>query len=478
VPMRIFDQPNGRTDWNLPIYSTLLKILTNPIYAGAYAFGKTNARTSVVDGRARKTAGHKKARREWTVLIQEHHSGYISWEQYERHQAMIAANTHMKSRMQPQAGRGGKALLAGFLRCRRCGRMLHVSYTGRRAVVLRYHCKGAQINHGEDWCISFGGLRTDEAVANEVLRAIGGNAVEAALEAAEAMRRQRGEQRKSLELELEQGRYEVRISARRYEAVDPDNRLVAAELEMRWNAALHRVQELENRLRDFDVNSPAPPVPDKELLLSLAQDLPAVWNASTADMRLKQRIVRILIEEIVADVDEEKHEIALLIHWAGGRHSELRIRKNGTGKHQRCTGAEAIEVVRRMSGKFPDEQIAATLNRLGLRTGVGNPWSTQRVYNLRHYHDLPNNKVSRANLPVVTLEEAAYRLDISSTSVRRLIERRVLPATQVVACAPWEVPVESLENEAVLNAVQNIKKRVRVASTQNEQGEGLLFSNI
>jgi hypothetical protein len=127
--------------------------------------------------------------------------------------------------------------------------------------VLRYQCKGAQINHGEDWCISFGGLRTDEAVANEVLRAIGGNAVEAALEAAETMRRQIHEQRRTLELELEQGRYEAKIAARRYEAVDPDNRLVAAELEVRWNAALRKVEELENRLRDFNFVSPALPVP-------------------------------------------------------------------------------------------------------------------------------------------------------------------------------------------------------------------------
>jgi DNA invertase Pin-like site-specific DNA recombinase len=478
LPMRIFDQPNGRTVWSLPIYTTLLKVITNPIYAGAYAFGKTNARTSIVDGRARKTAGHKKPRREWTVLIQDHHSGYISWEQYERHQAMVAANTHMKSRMQPQAGRGGKALLAGLLRCRRCGRMLHVSYTGRRGVVLRYQCKGAQINHGEDWCISFGGLRTDEAVANEVLRAIGGNAVEAALEATETIRRQRHEQRKSLELELEQGRYEAKIAARRYEAVDPDNRLVAAELEVRWNDALRRVAALENRLRDFDVMSPGPPVPDKELLLSLAQDLPAVWNAPAADMRLKQRIVRILIEEIVADVDEEKRKIVLLIHWAGGRHSELNIQKNGLGKHQRCTGVDAIEVVRQMSGKFPDEQIAATLNRLGLRTGAGNAWSTQRVYGLRHYHDLPNNKLSRASLPVVTLEEAAYRLGISSTSVRRLIDQKVLAATQVVPCAPWEILAESLTDETVLKAVNDIKKRVRFPQTQTQQDEGPMFSNI
>ena len=256
------EQSGGRTVWKLPIYNIVLKILSNPIYAGAYAFGKTHARTSIVDGRARKTTGHKKARCEWTVLLRDHHSGYISWEQYDHNQAMIAANAHMKSRMGPQAGRGGKALLSGLLRCRRCGRMLHVSYTGRHSVVLRYQCKGAHINHGEDWCISFGGLRTDQAVADEILRAIGGNAVEAALEAADKMRQQRQEQRRSLELELEQARYEAKLAARRYEAVDPDNRLVAAELELRWNAALRKAGELQDRLCGFDLSADTPTIPE------------------------------------------------------------------------------------------------------------------------------------------------------------------------------------------------------------------------
>ena len=477
IPMRIFDQPGGQTVWSLPVYNTVLKLLTNPIYAGAYAFGKTKARTTVIDGRARKTAGHKKPRSEWTVLIPDHHLGYISWEQYERNQAKIASNTHMKSRMEPKAGRGGKALLSGLLRCRRCGRMLNVSYTGRRAVVVRYQCRGAQINHGEDWCISFGGIRVDEAIANEVLRAIGGNAVEAALEAAEKMRQQRQDQRRSVELELEQARYEAKLAARRYEAVDPDQRLVAAELEARWNVALKKIQELENRLREFDLGTKLPAIPDKEVLLSLAQDLPAVWNSPATDMRLKQRIVRILIEEVVANVDKDKEEVILLLHWAGGRHSELRVKKNGTGHHQRCTSVEAVEVVRQMSGKFPDEEIAATLNRLGLRTGAGNTWSVQRVYALRHYHDLPNNKVSHAKTDVVTLQEAAHRLGVSPSSVQRMIEQKVLAATQVIACAPWEISIDALNSSAVQQSVKNTKNRVRAPRTRNMVGQSLLFSD-
>ena len=116
--------------WKVPVYSNIRAILTNPIYAGAYAFGKTETRTHIVNGRARKTVGHPKPRREWTVLIQDHHLGYISWEEYERNQAMMAANNHMQSGAEPKAGRGGRALLSGLLRCRRCGRMLQVSYIG------------------------------------------------------------------------------------------------------------------------------------------------------------------------------------------------------------------------------------------------------------------------------------------------------------------------------------------------------------
>ena len=474
LPMRSRDQPEGRTMWGPAVYSALLRLLSNPIYGGAYAFGKTKTRTSVIEGRARKTEGHKKPRAEWTVLIPDHHCGYISWEQYERNQSLMAANVHMKSRMEAKAGRGGRALLSGLLRCRRCGRMLYVSYSGSQGMVLRYQCKGAHLRHGDPRCVSFSGLRVDGAVAGEVLRAIGGNAVEAAVEAAEKMRRHWQDQRRAVELELEQARYEAKLSARRYEAVDPDNRLVAAELEARWNAALKKAQELEARLRDFDVGTKMPAIPDKEILLSLAEDLPAVWNSPATEAGLKQRIVRILVEELVVDVDEENKEIELLIHWAGGRHSELRVSKRGRGQPGQATGMEAIEVVRRMCGKFADGEIAATLNRLSLRTGAGNGWNAQRVYGLRRHHEMPN-EVSKAENRTVTLQQAAARLGVSELNVRRMIEQKVLPATQVVPSAPWEIPPDALTSPSVQQAIDSLRRRRRPPTPSAEES-ALLFS--
>jgi hypothetical protein len=256
-------------------------------------------------------------------LIKEHHPGYLSWDEYERNQAMIAANAHMHSGGEPKAGRGGTALLSGLLRCRRCARMMQVFYPGK---MIRYMCIAGR-RYGEDTCISFGGMRVDAAVSKEVLEAVSGNAIQAALEAAEHMQQKRRDLRTAIELELEQARYEARLAARRYDSVDPDQRLVAAELEARWNAALQKVKGLETKLDEFDHESQSVSAPNKQMLLSLAQDLPAIWTSPSTDMRLKQRIVRLLIREIIVDVDEKNREVVLVIHWAGGRHSEHRVKK-------------------------------------------------------------------------------------------------------------------------------------------------------
>jgi len=266
---------------------------------------------------------------------------------------MIAANAHIHSGAEPKAGRGGGALLSGLLRCRRCGRMMNVLYPG---TVVRYVCSGAHCQYGEKSCISIGGLRVDAAMSKEVLQAVSGNAIQAALEAAEQMQQKRRDLRKAIELELEQARYEARLAARRYESVDPDQRLVAAELEARWNAVLQKMKELENKLQKFDSENQSAPAPNKPVLMSLAQDLPAIWSSPSTDMRLKQRIVRILIREIIANVEEKNREVVFVIHWAGGRHSELRVKKSETGRSRRCTDPETIEVLRQMAGKFNDQQ--------------------------------------------------------------------------------------------------------------------------
>jgi hypothetical protein len=464
IPVR---RPAGNVIWKIPRYSTVKYVLANPFYAGAYAFGRTQVRTRVVDGRARKTMGHGRSPQQWPVLIRDHHPGYITWERYEQNQRLMETNAHMKSRMQPKAGRGGRALLAGLLRCRRCGRMLKVNYTGAGATVLRYTCSGEPVDNPGCQCISFGGLKADELVLRQLLSAISGNAIEAALEAAGQERTRQREHRRSLELAVEQARYQARLAERRYEAVDPDQRLVARELETRWNLALERVHEAETKCQELEQRHAATAIPSHDVLVNLAHDLAAVWNAST-DMKLKQRIVRLVLREIIADVDGVSREVTLVLHWAGGRHSEVRWTKNKVGLHRR-SNLTAVEVVGKMAGRFSDDEIAMTLNRQRQRTGSGHSWTAERVAYTRKNHNLPQLPEGHADESTITLQQAAKRLQVSPPAVRRLIARGVLPARQIVPCAPWQIPAEALDTASVKRARAGIDQRREVRTLKDNK---------
>ena len=468
LPAVVYGEGGREIRWKLPVYNTIHGIITNPLYAGAYAYGRTGTRVTLEGDRARKTQGHAKPREEWLVLIHDHHPGYTSWDEFDRNQRILLDNAHMKSRMGRKSARGGRGLLAGLLRCRRCGRMLHVEYSGRQGCTPRYSCRGAQLNHGVGRCISFGGLRPERAIAEELYRVVEGPALEAAMGAAERVRQQQEEQRKAMGLELDQARYAARLAARQYEAVDPDNRL--AELEARWNGALQRVQRIEDQRHEV-TSATEVEVPDLSMLTRLAADLPAVWNDSSTPTGLKQRIVRILIREIVADVDESRAEIVLVIHWAGGRHSELRVAKNKVGHHGRATEDSTVEIVRRMAGRWPDEQIAAILNRLGRKTGAGNTWTEGRVSSLRHYQGLPAYDPSRSDPNLLTMDQAARRLGVSPWAIRRLIQADMLPATQAVFGAPWEIQAAALQTDAVQEALEMANSRAKGPRCESDTGE-------
>lgn len=477
LPAVGYGNKNPQIYWKPPLYNTILAILSNPMYAGAYAFGRTEVRTKVSMGRARRTEGHRKPRNQWTVLIRDHHPGYITWERFEANQKILAENARMKSRMGRQSGRGGRSLLVGLIRCHRCSRMLRVHYLGKNRKEMRYQCINGHINQGVPKCISFGGVRVDQVVSDEILKVVQPVAIDAAIRAVGQKVQQRNERVRALELELEQARYEARLAGRRYESVDPDNRLVASELETRWNASLCRVRELENKVDQVTRESAAEPAIDKEGLLRLAEDLPAVWESPATDLAIKQRIIRILLEEIVADVDEPAQEVVLVMHWAGGRHSELRVPKPRTGHHGRCTKAEAVDIVRQMASSYVDEQIALTLNRMGLRTGAGNTWNETRVRSLRQYLKLPVCRVAQ-RAGWLTLERAAQQLGVSPTVVRRLITRKILPATQIVSGAPWQIDAKDVGSDEVIRAAMALKNRERRLRDESVDNETLLLPGL
>ncbi|MEM9598037.1 MAG: recombinase family protein [Acidobacteriota bacterium] len=438
--------------WRAACYSRILAILKNPTYTGTFVHGRRKTKTRVVRGRARKTQGVEVALEDWAVVIHDHHPAYITWDQYLRHQQMLKNNSNMQGRTR-SAVRGGAALLAGLLRCGRCGRKLQVTYVGRAGRQLaRYVCRSSHVSRAEKKCISFAARKVDQAVASLALEAVQPAGVEAALHAWDRMSKTVGEKRIQLQLAAEKVRYEADRAQRQFDAVEPENRLVAAELERRWNEALGRRQEAEERLREVEASSPPLVQEDRARLLELGRDLKTAWDHSEAPVELRKRILRTLIKEIVADLAEDTPVVVLVVHWSGGVHTHLRVRKNRSGEHRRVTHRDVIALVRELSHTCTDQQVAQILNRLGYQTGAGKSWTQSRVDSVRRKQGIP--ALSRgAKRAWLTLEQAAGVLEVSRGFVKRLLDEGVLPGRQVVEYAPWVIERASLDLPEVQAAI-------------------------
>lgn len=459
LPVLRQSSTGSRIEWREPAYHTVLQVLKNPMYAGAYVFGRTTQRTQVIDGRARKSVGHQKALEAWNVLIRDHHPGYIPWEQFEANQKMLNENAHMQQRTARKSARGGRALLTGLVRCGRCGRMMRVFYGMRSGHAHRYQCRGDLQGEYKGMCVGVGGVRVDRAVAAQILEAVAGHAVEAALMALEQAARADDDVRKSLERELEQARYEASLAARRHAAVDPDKRLVARELEARWNAALGRVAEIEMSIAQLVTAATARPEIDRGTLMALANDLPAVWNAPSTTMRTKQRLTRILVQEIVIDEKEDAKEVVVTIHWTGGRHTEIRVTRVRSGRYPEDRHPSPVEVIRNLGGQWPDRELAVTMNRMRCRSAEGTTWTAVRVRELRERMGIAPFDPTQPREATISVDETARRLKICVGSVLRLIRERILPAEQLMPSAPWQVPVAALDTEAVKIGVRAVIER-------------------
>lgn len=452
--------PTGsRIEWREPAYHTVVQVLKHPMYAGAYVFGRTTQRTWVIDGRARKSMGHHKPMEAWNVLIHDHHPGYIAWEQFEANQRMLSENAHMQQRTARKSARGGRALLTGLVRCGRCGRMMRVFYGMRSGHAHRYQCRGDVQGEYKGMCVGVGGVRVDRAVVAQILEAVAGHAVEAALRALEQVAQADADVRKSLERELEQVRYEASLAARRHAAVDPDKRLVARELEARWNTVLCRVAEIESRMAQLNAAATTRPKIDHAALLTLAHDLPAAWNAPNTTMRTKQRLTRILIQEIVIDQKDDAKEAVVTIHWTGGRHTEIRVCRVRSGRYPEDRHPSPVEVIRNLGGQWPDRELAVTMNRMRCRSTDGTTWTTVRVRQLRERMGIAPFDPTEPREKTISVDETARRLQICVGSVLRLIRDGILPAKQLMPSAPWQVPVAALDTEPVKIGVRAVVER-------------------
>jgi excisionase family DNA binding protein len=455
VPTAVYTGQGRMVEWHLPRYNSIHRILTNPIYAGAYVFGRTGSEVRIEGGRKVIKRGIRRLQEKWEVLIRHHHKAYISWEEYEHNQRIINGNANMKGTMVKGSVRNGGGVLAGLLRCGHCGRKLKVLHNGLRGVA-RYVCNDASVNHGRRIkCVAFGNMRIDAAVSEEVLRVIAPLGLEAAMEAIADRERAGTEQLRQLELAVEQSRYDAARAQRQYNACDPEYRMVARNLEQDWNQRLEEVAHLENELSVARQNQP-PALTDAQRaeMLALGTELRRLWNHPAATATTRKRILRAVLEEIIVTVGSDR--LQLKLHWKGGDHTTLEVPKNRPGQHRWKTNETTEQLICDLARQVSDQTIASILNRLGIRTAKSNTWTQQRVTVFRNDHHIPiYRNGERAERGELVLQEAADRFNVSKMTIIRLIKDGLLPAKQTCVGAPYVIREVDLNLLAVRRAIKN-----------------------
>jgi len=424
----------GPVTWRRPRYSTIRAFVANPAYGGAYAYGRSGVSVQY-DGLGAKARPRRKPREEWLALKPGAHEGYVDWARAEAIRKMVSDNVpDGRARGAPKHG---SALLAGILRCRRCGRKLTVQYTGSKGQIPRYACTRGRMDYGDPSCIAFGGLRVDDLVEAALLAVVQPAAIQAACEAEAQAAVRKDEARAALVRDLEAAQYAADRAFRQYDAADPENRLVAGELEARWNRALERVVEIERRIAEHDVAAAPRAAIATMTFDALAEDLSAVWSAPTTDARLKKRIVRTVIREVIADLDEAAAEIVLAINWVGGAHTEHRLPRRRRGQRN-STPADIVEAVRALALIAKDDVIAGILNRNGLVTGNGNRWTRERVTAMRGSYRIPVYRPAEDGIePWLNLTQAASVVGVAAKTLRLAAQRGDIAAIHPLDDGPW-----------------------------------------
>jgi DNA invertase Pin-like site-specific DNA recombinase len=446
LPLPHQNLKDGRITWRAATFGAVHDVLTNPVYAGAYAYGRSAVERRLDEhGRLWKRQVRRPVE-EWRIMIEDHHPGFISFATYQANRERLKSNWRGPKGGTSGAVREGRALLQGLLRCGRCGRKMHVGYASE-ANVPRYTCKQAYVFHGsERTCQSVGGMRLDNYVADVFLAALTPASLEATLAALEETERSWHVERGQRELLVQQAHFEAERAQSQFDRVEPENRLVARNLERAWEERLSTVAQREADLARFDANRPTPLSADERAWLERAgADLQAVWTAATTSNRDRKQLLRCLIKEIGVTADRDRSVAELTILWVGGAATRHSVRMYRSGERQNVTSEVVLDLVRRLAPHYTDERIAFFLNRKRLRTGAGNSFTISRVAHLR----------SRLGIAIThsagmtfddgpewrSVDQAASELGVSGDTIRRWARGGFLEARQVMPQAPWRVRI-------------------------------------
>ena len=444
LPFPLQDGPDGQIRWVSPTYTAIHHILTNPVYAGAYAYGKTRCQRYVDEHGTVRKRMRLLPISEWAVLIPNHHPGFIDWTPFQANQVRLDSNTRPKPHQIGGAVREGSALLQGIAICGHCGRKLRTHYRGRNSSP-GYHCAGKNIVEGRGvYCLNIGGLAIDQAVANSFLQALTPAAVDAVILATRQLQDNHDTALSQWRLEVERKRYEAERAERRYKTVEPENRLVARGLESEWENRLRDLADAEAELRRRELLRPDPIPPDQlKRIQSLGADLQQLWTAPTTTDRDRKELLHTLIEEVLIDAKRNENQVHLTLRWRGGAITSLivtvpRFRPSGPK-----TDEDIITLLPRLAALYPDEVIAGILNRQGRKTASGERFTANQVGSLRRYRNIP--RFQPPAVPPVgelaSIRKAAQILGLNTSTIHRWLNDGFIAGEQVTPGAPWQIRI-------------------------------------
>jgi len=430
--------------WVVPTYTALHHILSNPVYAGAYTYGKTKyERYLDKHGAVRKRSRHLPID-QWSVLIQDHHPGFIDWATYQANQARLDSNTRPRPHQAGGAVREGSALLQGLVTCGHCGRRLHVHYRGRNSAP-GYHCAGKDLVAGRGvYCLNVGGMVIEQAVANAFIDAITPAAIEAMRLSVEQLQTNHDASLSQWRLEVERTRYEAERAERRYRTVEPENRLVARGLETEWESRLRDLAAAEMELRRREQQRPSTISPEQlKAMERLGSDIRQVWDATTTTDRDRKELLRTLLEEVVLNLKRAEGRAHLTLRWRGGAITLLDIPVPRFKPMGPRTDEDTISLLRRLATLYPDEVIAGILNRQGRKTATGERFTTNQVGSLRRYRDIPRFQASTTppDGELVSIRKAAQILGMNTSSIHRWLADGFIAGEQITPGAPWQIRI-------------------------------------
>ena len=458
---------NGKILWGPLQHGRVLGLLSNPCYAGAYVYGRRRSVKSISTDGVVQSKVQRQPIDSWLVLIQTHHPGYIGWDEYLENQQMLAENqTNQPEHCLSGAAREGRALLQGLLVCGHCGRRLSPRYTGHGGLHPVYECTRRQTDtHYSSACVRLSADLIDQAVGQRILEILQPEQIEIAFRAVQELERRSQAIDQQWRMRMERLEYQAQMAQRRYEEVDPSNRLVAATLEQRWNETLQAKASAQDEFNHHRQRQGLELTQEqKGQLLALAKDLPQLWKSPSTSAQDRKRMLRLLLRDVTMERLRDQRKALLHLRWQGGAVEDLNVDIPLPAPDQVRYPQSIVDRVRSLARSLSDAQIAATLKAEGLLSAKGKTFTVSMVKWIRYRHEIAAPSLKRPE--ELTVAEIAQRFRVSSGVVYYWIQRGHLPARSLGPGTPYWITLGP-EKEAELQAWVTNSTRIHRAPISN-----------